>query len=86
MPPWNLQNIYIYRTTEPKDGTRDGSHWLNYADDLSILYDAQGVLGPWRATTRYELVLLDEIFKENGRLRLVTFRTQNSIPENVTPT
>ena len=37
MPPWNLLNIDIDRTTEPKDGTRDESYWINHVDDLSIL-------------------------------------------------
>ena len=66
--PWSLQNIDIYRTTEPKDGVRDESYLINHADDLSILmYDAQGVLVPRAGTTRFELVLPEEIFKENDR-------------------
>ena len=68
MLPWNLENIDIFRTTEPKDGTRDESYWTNHAEDLSVLmYDAQGVPVPWTGTTRFELVLPPNIFKENGR-------------------
>ena len=68
MPPWSLQNIDIYRSTEPKDGTRDESYWTTHADDHSILMcDAQGVPALWTGTTRFELVLPEEIFKENGR-------------------
>ena len=26
MPPWKYENIYIFRTTEPKDGIRDESY------------------------------------------------------------
>ena len=68
MPPWNLENIDIFRTTEPKDGIRDESYWTNHAEDLSVLmYDAQGVPVPWTGTTRFELVLPPDMFKENGR-------------------
>ena len=68
MPPWNLENIYIFRTTEPKDGVRDESYWTNHAEDLFVLmYDAQGVPVPWTGTTRFELVLPPDIFKEHGR-------------------
>ena len=68
MPPWNLANIDIFRTTEPKDGIRDESYWTNHAGDLSVLmYDAQGFPVPWTGTTRFELVLPPNIFKENGR-------------------
>ena len=68
MPPWNLENIDIFRSTEPKDGIRDESYWTNHAEDLSVLmYDAQGVPVPWTGTTRFELVLQLNIFKENGR-------------------
>ena len=52
MPPWNLDNIDIFRTTEPKDGIRDESYWNNHAEDISVLmYDAQGVPVPWTGTT-----------------------------------
>ena len=68
MPRWNLENINVFRTTEPKDGVRDESYLINHADDLSLLmYDEQGSLVPWTGTTRFELVLPDEIFKENCR-------------------
>ena len=68
MPAWNLQNINSYRTTEPKDGTRDGSYWANHVEDLFVLmYDAQGIPMPWTGTTRFELVLPSDLFKENGR-------------------
>ena len=54
MPPWNLENIYIFRTAEPKDGIRDESYWTNHAEDLSVLmYDAQGVPVSWTGTTRF---------------------------------
>ena len=44
MPPWNLENIYIFRITEPKDGIRDESYWTNHAEDIFVfMYDAQGV-------------------------------------------
>ena len=68
MPPCSLQNINSYRTTEPKDGTRDESYRTNHADDFFVLmYDAQGIPVPWMGTTRFELVLPADIFKENGR-------------------
>ena len=68
MRPWKLENIDIFRTTEPTDGIGDESYWTNHAEDLSVLmYDAQGVPVPWTGTTRFELVLPPDIFKENGR-------------------
>ena len=68
MRPWNLQNIDMYRTTEPNDCVRDESYWKHHADDLSVLmYDAQGVPVPWTGTMRFEFVLPEEIFKETGR-------------------
>ena len=68
MPRWNLDNIDIFRTTEPKDVIRDESYWTNHAEDVFVLmYDAQGVPVPWTGTTRFELVLQPNIFKENGR-------------------
>ena len=68
MLPWSLQNIDVYRTTEPKDGPRDESFLTNHADDISVLtYEAQGISAPWTGTTRFELVLPPDIFKENGR-------------------
>ena len=66
MLPWNLENIDMFRTTEPKDGIRDESYWTNHAEDLFVLmYDAQGVPVPWAGITRFELVLPPDIFKEN---------------------
>ena len=85
MPPWNLENIHVFSNTEPKDGVRDESYWTNHAEGLSVLmYDAQGVRVPWTGTTRFELVLPPNIFKENGRNYMGATRAENSVPENHT--
>ena len=51
---WSLQNVDVFRTTEPTDGIRDESYWTHHAEDLFVLmYDAQGVPVPWIGTTRF---------------------------------
>ena len=58
MPFWNLHNIDVFRTAEPKDGTRDESCWTKHVEDLFVLmYDVEGIPVPWAGTTRLELVL-----------------------------
>ena len=65
---WSVQNIDVFRTTEPKDGFGDESYGTNHAEDLSVLmYDSHGIPVPWTGTTRFELALHSDIFKENGR-------------------